>query len=74
MAKLLGTCNATLDIIHLVDSYPKENDEVRCSERCVRRGGNLANTLVVLSQPGVVALDRQGRASQHDAVVPEGTR
>ena len=54
MAKLLGIGNATLDIIHLVDSYPKENDEMRCRERYVRRGGNTANTLVVLSQLGVV--------------------
>ena len=53
MAKLLGIGNATLDIIHLVDAYPKENDEIRCRERCVRRGGNTANTLVVLSQLGV---------------------
>ena len=53
MAKLLGIGNATLDIIHLVDSYPKENDEMRCRERYVRRGGNAANTLVVLGQLGV---------------------
>ena len=53
MAKLLGIGNATLDIIHLVDSYPKENDEIRCRRRYVRRGGNTANTLVVLSQLGV---------------------
>ena len=53
MAKLLGIGNATLDIIHLVDAYPKENDEMRCRERRVRRGGNTANTLVVLSQLGV---------------------
>ena len=53
MAKLLGIGNATLDIIHIVDSYPNENDEMRCRERYVRRGGNAANTLVVLSQLGV---------------------
>ena len=53
MAKLLGIGNATLDIIHLVDSYPKENDEMRCRRRYVRRGGNTANTLVVLSQLGI---------------------
>lgn len=53
MASLLGIGNATLDIIHLVDSYPKENDEMRCRRRYVRRGGNTANTLVVLSQLGV---------------------
>ncbi len=53
MAKLLGIGNATLDIIHLVDSYPQENDEMRARERYVRRGGNTANTLVVLSQLGI---------------------
>ena len=53
MAKLLGIGNATLDVIHLVDGYPQENDEIRCRERHVRRGGNAANTLVVLSQLGV---------------------
>ena len=53
MAKLLGIGNATLDIIHHVDGYPEENSEVRCRERHVRRGGNAANTLVVLSQLGV---------------------
>jgi ketohexokinase len=53
MANLLGIGNATLDIIHLVDSYPNENDEIRCRRRYIRRGGNAANTLVVLSQLGV---------------------
>ncbi len=53
MASLLGIGNATLDIIHLVDSYPNENDEIRCRRRYVRRGGNAANTLVVLSQLGI---------------------
>ena len=52
-AQLLGIGNATLDIIHLVDSYPNENDEIRCRRRDIRRGGNAANTLVVLSQLGV---------------------
>jgi len=52
-ARLLGIGNATLDIIHIVDRYPNENDELRCRERYVRRGGNTANTLVVLSQLGV---------------------
>jgi ketohexokinase len=51
--RLLGIGNATLDIIHIVDGYPNENDEIRCRERYVRRGGNTANTLVVLSQLGV---------------------
>jgi ketohexokinase len=53
MAAVLGIGNATLDIIHLVDSYPGENEEVRCRGRYTRRGGNVTNTLAVLSQLGV---------------------
>lgn len=52
MAKVLGIGNATLDIIHVVDRYPNENEEIRCRQRFVRRGGNATNTLVVLSQLG----------------------
>jgi len=53
MAAVLGIGNATLDIIHLVERYPRENEEVRCRSRLLRRGGNAANTMVVLSQLGV---------------------
>ena len=53
MAKVLGIGNATLDIIHVVARYPDENEEIRCRRRFVRRGGNAANTLVVLSQLGI---------------------
>jgi ketohexokinase len=52
VAKILGIGNATLDIVLAVDGYPQENDEVRCTDRSIRRGGNTANTLVVLSQLG----------------------
>ena len=52
MARILGTGNATLDIVLTVDGYPQENDEIRCTDRSIRRGGNSANTLVVLSQLG----------------------
>jgi ketohexokinase len=52
MANVLGIGNATLDIIHVVDRFPNENEEIRCRQRFVRRGGNAANTLVVLSQLG----------------------
>ena len=52
MARILGTGNATLDIVLTVDGYPQENDEIRCTDRSVRRGGNTANTLIVLSQLG----------------------
>jgi ketohexokinase len=52
MAKIFGIGNATLDIVLTVDGYPHENDEIRCTDRSIRRGGNTANTLVVLSQLG----------------------
>ena len=68
MAAVLGIGNATLDIIHLVDTYPGENTEVRCRERYTRRGGNVTNTLAVLSQlgykcswAGVLVDDADGR-------------
>jgi len=53
MAQVLGIGNATLDIIHVVDHYPIENEEIRCLQRYTRRGGNTGNTLVVLSQLGM---------------------
>lgn len=52
MANILGVGNATLDIINVVDGYPAEDDEVRAETQRVYRGGNTANTLVVLSQLG----------------------
>jgi ketohexokinase len=52
MGRILGIGNATLDIVLTVDGYPRENDEIRCRDRAIRRGGNAANTLVVLSQLG----------------------
>jgi ketohexokinase len=52
MGRILGIGNATLDVVLTVDGYPRENDEIRCSDRTIRRGGNTANTLVVLSQLG----------------------
>lgn len=52
MGRILGIGNATLDIVLTVEGYPRENDEIRCSDRAVRRGGNAANTLVVLRQLG----------------------
>lgn len=68
MARILGIGNATLDIIHTVDGYPHENDEIRCTGRMLSRGGNVANTLVVLSQlghacswAGVLADSEEGR-------------
>lgn len=52
MATILGVGNATLDIVNIVDGYPAEDDEVRAEAQRVYRGGNTANTLVVLSQLG----------------------
>lgn len=52
MAHILGIGIATLDIINLVDGYPREDTEVRALEQHARRGGNATNTLVVLSQRG----------------------
>jgi ketohexokinase len=52
MASILGIGIATLDIINTVDGYPEEDAEVRVQNQRVCRGGNAANTLVVLSQLG----------------------
>ncbi len=73
MARILGTGNATVDIVHSLTAYPAENDEVRCDSRVVCRGGNAANTLVVLSQlghrcswAGVLTDDADGRFVRDD--------
>lgn len=52
MAKVLGVGVAALDIINRVDRYPDEDDEVRAVHQELRRGGNVTNTLSVLSQLG----------------------
>lgn len=69
MARLLGIGNATLDIVHLVDGYPQENQEVRARARSVRRGGNTANTLVVLSQLGVACSWAGTLVDDHDGAL-----
>ena len=73
MARILGIGNATVDIVHSLVAYPAENDEVRCDNRVVCRGGNAANTLVVLSQighrcswAGVLTDDADGRFVRDD--------
>lgn len=43
---------ATLDVVNRVASYPREDDEVRALAQQQVRGGNVTNTLVVLSQLG----------------------
>lgn len=52
MGHVLAVGNATLDIINVVDDYPREDQEVRASSQHFRRGGNACNTLAVLSQLG----------------------
>jgi ketohexokinase len=52
MANILGIGVATLDIITTTDGYPEENSEQRAISHAQRRGGNVTNTLVVLSQFG----------------------
>lgn len=50
--RILGVGIATVDIISTVEKYPNEDDEVRAIARRTVRGGNVTNTLVVLSQLG----------------------
>jgi len=52
MAKILGIGIATVDVINLLDGYPEEDSEVRAFAQTIERGGNVTNTLVVLSQLG----------------------
>lgn len=50
--QLLGVGVATLDIIDSLEAFPREDSEQRALDRTSCRGGNAANTLVVLSQLG----------------------
>ena len=52
MARVLGVGIATLDIINTVERFPGEDDEIRAIAQTRTRGGNVTNTLVVLSQVG----------------------
>lgn len=52
MGRILAVGNATLDIINVVEEYPKEDQEVRALAQQYRRGGNACNTLTVLRQLG----------------------
>lgn len=54
MARILMVGTATLDIVYDLDRYPQENDEVRARGLRVCRGGNAANSVVVLAQLGHV--------------------
>lgn len=50
--QILGVGGATLDIIDSLPAYPLEDSEQRALSRRISRGGNAANTLVVLSRLG----------------------
>lgn len=50
--RILAVGIATLDIINIVETYPREDQEVRASHQRLCRGCNATNTLVVLSQLG----------------------
>lgn len=52
MANILGIGTATVDIINTVASYPLEDSEIRATKQRIARGGNVTNTLVILSQLG----------------------
>ncbi len=52
MARILGVGVATVDIINSLDQYPLEDQKLRINSRSIKRGGNAANSLVILSQLG----------------------
>lgn len=73
MYKILGVGVATLDIINTVEHYPREDEEVRALSHTIQRGGNVSNTLCVLSQfkhgsswAGVIADDAYASVIRHD--------
>jgi ketohexokinase len=52
MANVLLVGTATLDLVFRLDHHPRENEEMRAQHLRVCRGGNAANTAVVLAQLG----------------------
>lgn len=52
MARILCVGNATLDFSFAVDRLPREDEEMRAQELVLARGGNAANTAVVLARLG----------------------
>lgn len=54
MARILLVGTATLDIVYQLSRYPQEDDEMRAQGLRICRGGNAANTAVVLAQLGHV--------------------
>lgn len=75
MGRILVVGNATLDIIHSVDHFPHEDEELRATAQRRQRGGNAANTAVVLAQHGhrvsfvaTLADDAAGQEIRRDLV------
>ena len=52
MARILLVGTATLDLVFGVDHFPHADEEIRAQSLRVTRGGNAANSAVVLSQMG----------------------
>ena len=52
MARILLVGTATLDLVFGLDHYPQADEEMRAQSLRTVRGGNAANTAVVLSQLG----------------------
>lgn len=52
MARILLVGTATLDLVFTLDRYPAEDEEVRAQGLRLCRGGNAANSAVVLAQLG----------------------
>jgi ketohexokinase len=52
MGRILVVGNVTLDLIHGVDHYPAEDEELRAVTQRKQRGGNAANSACVLAQYG----------------------
>jgi len=50
VSKILGVGIAALDIINYVSHFPAEDEEMRATAQFIRRGGNVSNSLSVLSQ------------------------
>jgi len=52
MARILLVGTATLDLVFALDHYPQADEEMRAQSLRMVRGGNAANTAVVLSRLG----------------------
>ncbi len=52
MVKILGIGNTLLDVIISTPYFPNENEELRAASREFQVGGNVSNSLYVLSQLG----------------------